>query len=256
MNAPPNPFEYYRQHGHWPGAVDNVTLAKQQAEARAARSPRARSPRASPAKSPAKRGPGRPKKAAAIPPPARPIGIGRGLQASGSGRELKPPRANEGKWRDEAPKTVAERQEMNPRCFLGTRKDGTPGYPICSKGTERISCGGVIAAKKRGAQYHNAEVVAKAEELNRMYGCTQKVRKELGMAGIGRRGASPVRAPPAKPVRVSPPKPARVPIMDRPVPAGARGARVGMMDQPVRAPVPASRRPPVIRSPSARSPSM
>ena len=101
-----------------------------------------------------------------------------GRVASPTGRELKPPRGTEGRWKDERPKTEAERKAMNPNCFLGTRKDGTPGYPICARGTDRISCSGVVGAKRRAAQQGDLDVLAKAEELNQRYKCTKKTRME------------------------------------------------------------------------------
>jgi len=124
------------------------------------RSPRAASPRSPRAASPRS-------------PMVRP-----GRVASPTGRELKPPRGTEGRWKDERPKTEAERKAMNPNCFLGTRKDGTPGYPICARGTDRISCSGVVGAKRRAAQQGDLDVLAKAEELNQRYKCTKKTRME------------------------------------------------------------------------------
>lgn len=131
-----------------------------------ASSPRASSPRASSPRSPMVR-PGR--------------------VASPTGRELKPPRGDLENWKNERPKTKAEREAMNPNCFLGKRKDGSPGYPICAKGTDRISCAGVVGAKRRAGMVGDLDVVAKAEELNKRYNCTKKVRMEQERAASNAR---------------------------------------------------------------------
>ncbi len=108
-----------------------------------------------------------------------------GRVASPSGRKLKPPRGSEGKWRDERPKSMAERKSMNPNCFLDRSDPNNLKYPICSAGTEKISCSSVIAAKRRAAQWKNQEVLAKAEELNQRYKCTKKARMEQERAARG-----------------------------------------------------------------------
>ena len=70
------------------------------------------------------------------------------------------------KWSEAAPKTKKERQALLEKCgsgcFLQPEK---LKYPICPKGTCKVSKKGADAARSRSAQYHRRKIEKKAKAV-------------------------------------------------------------------------------------------
>ena len=66
-------------------------------------------------------------------------------------------------WHKVAPKTKAERAKLLAKCFLGPDRT----YPICAKGSTKVDCRGVIAARSRARALHHEKIAKKAERKMR-----------------------------------------------------------------------------------------
>ena len=72
-------------------------------------------------------------------------------------------------WR--APSTKSERRKMREKhgakCFLRPKE---LKYPVCTR-RGNLSCGGLLAAKRRAAQYDHPKLAAKADRMAKKLGC-------------------------------------------------------------------------------------
>jgi hypothetical protein len=64
------------------------------------------------------------------------------------------------KWRELAPMTKSSRKKMPRKCFLLPKERK---YPVCRKGSTRVSCQGTRAAEFRARLNRRPDLVAKAK---------------------------------------------------------------------------------------------
>ena len=80
-------------------------------------------------------------------------------------------------WRKSKPKSIASKRDMlskcGKKCFLLPSK---LKFPVCAKGTCKVDCRGLVAAKSRSGEWKYRGVYAKADRLIRSRGCTAKSR--------------------------------------------------------------------------------
>lgn len=77
-----------------------------------------------------------------------------------------PSRPTQG-WRDMAPRTVGERQELMNKCGRDCFLDPDwLGYPICSRENDcKPQCSGILAAKIRANQWKYPDIAERADRL-------------------------------------------------------------------------------------------
>jgi hypothetical protein len=80
-------------------------------------------------------------------------------------------------WKKLKPNKTSERKSMLSRC--GKKCFLLPSqlkFPICSKGSCKINCKGLVAAKNRAAQWKYSSVLKKASKMIDKRGFTKKSR--------------------------------------------------------------------------------
>ncbi len=81
------------------------------------------------------------------------------------------------KWREMVPmsrKKRVSKAKKSPHCFLDLSDPKYPRYPICKIGSSRISCQGLLAAKKRAVLQRNSTIKKRASRLEKMLCKTRK----------------------------------------------------------------------------------
>jgi hypothetical protein len=74
------------------------------------------------------------------------------------------------RWRDQVPMAHKKRlakAKIAPHCFLDLSDANHPKYPICKSKSSKISCQGLVAAKKRATLQRNETIKRRATNLQK-----------------------------------------------------------------------------------------